>query len=60
MQNLIIIYHQVQPLLLKLAVATAEELTALYNQAHIDLQGSNFHSAQVYLTAWGRKPIEAL
>jgi ubiquinone/menaquinone biosynthesis C-methylase UbiE len=55
-QNLIVIYQQVQPLLLKLAVATAEELTALYDQACIDLQGSNFHSIQVYLTAWGRRP----
>lgn len=58
-QNLKMIYSQVQPLLLKLGQATsAEELSTLYEQASSDMQGENFHSIQIYLTAWGRKPIE--
>jgi ubiquinone/menaquinone biosynthesis C-methylase UbiE len=56
-QNLTIIYSQVQPLLLKVGLArSGAELTALYEQACSDLQGSNFHSVQVYLTARGKKP----
>ena len=56
-QNLTIIYSQVQPLLLKMGLArSGAELTALYEQACSNLQGSNFHSVQVYLTARGKKP----
>lgn len=55
-QNLIIIYTQVQPLLYKLLTIVAKNITAVCDQACSDLQSSNFHSIQVYLTAWGKKP----
>jgi len=58
-QNLSIVYSQIQPLLMKMGLAASpEELLALCDQACSDLQGENFHSIQIYLTAWGRKPLE--
>ena len=55
--NLAIVYDQVQPLLLKMGViASPEEFIPLYEQACSDLYGEGFHSIQVHLTAWGRKP----
>lgn len=55
--NLAIVYDQVQPLLLKMGViASSEEFIPLYEQACSDLYGEGFHSIQVHLTAWGRKP----
>ncbi len=58
-QNLAIIYEQVLPLLVKTGVAASlEEVTPLFEQACNDLQGRSFHSVQVYLTAWGKRPLE--
>lgn len=57
-QNLTIVYTQVQPLLKKGLALSAEHVTALYEQTCSDLEGSRFHSVQVYLTAWGKKANE--
>ncbi|RAQ94257.1 class I SAM-dependent methyltransferase [Thermogemmatispora tikiterensis] len=49
----------VQPFLVKVGVATAEELAALYQQAVAEMQEEDFCALWTLLTVWGEKPATA-
>ncbi|GAC1354093.1 MAG: hypothetical protein NVS4B11_28880 [Ktedonobacteraceae bacterium] len=59
-QNLSMTFLLVQPFLIKLGLATEEELTQLYKQAIEDMQLNTFRAIWYYLTAWGEKPTREL
>ena len=54
-QNMLIIYKQLQPFYRHMQLATQVELDALYQQMEEDMQGKDFSAIDFFLTAWGRK-----
>jgi ubiquinone/menaquinone biosynthesis C-methylase UbiE len=46
-----------QPYLVKMQVATQEEIDALYDQLLIDMMLPNFRALWYYLGVWGQKPV---
>ena len=54
-QNLLVVFKQVQPFFAQMQLATEEELQRLYEQMEEDLQTEDFCGIDFYLTVWGRK-----
>ena len=58
-QNLLVVFKQVQPFFAQMQLATEEELQRLYEQMEEDLQTEDFCGIDFYLTVWGRKSESA-
>jgi len=56
-QNLAIGSKLVQPFLIKMKLATQQELDKLYQQFLIDMMGDDFCGIWYYLSVWGRKAV---
>jgi ubiquinone/menaquinone biosynthesis C-methylase UbiE len=54
-QNALVFFKLIQPFLVRMQVATLEELKHLYEQAEKDLQTEDFCAVDYFLTVWGRK-----
>ena len=54
-QNLLVVYKQIQPFFAQMQLATEEELQRLYEQMEEDLQTEDFCGIDYYLTVWGHK-----
>lgn len=54
-QNILTFYKLVQPLFVRLKLATQEELGRLYAQMEEDALGEDFCAVDYFLTVWGRK-----
>jgi len=46
----------VQPFVIKMKVATQEELDALYEQVLVEMLSQDFHALWYFFTAWGENP----
>ncbi len=55
-RNCEIAFLQVQPLLIKMGVATQEEIDQSYQQMLLEMRSDDFCGLWYYLTAWGEKP----
>jgi SAM-dependent methyltransferase len=55
-ENIMVGSKLVQPFLIKLGIATQEQLDPLYEQCLLEMQGEQFRAIWYYLRAWGRKP----
>lgn len=49
-------FKLVQPFLVRMGVATEEEVEAFYEQALVEIQASDFCGIWFYLSTWGEKP----
>ncbi len=54
--NCEIAFRQVQPFMVKMKVATPEEIEQSYQQMLQEMRSENFYALWYYLTAWGQKP----
>jgi ubiquinone/menaquinone biosynthesis C-methylase UbiE len=54
-QNILTFHKLVQPLLVRLKLATQEELESLYAQMEKEVQADDFCAVDYFLTVWGRK-----
>jgi len=54
-QNHLVVCKLLQPFLVKMQVATMEELQRLHEQAEKEMQAEDFCAVDYYLTVWGRK-----
>jgi ubiquinone/menaquinone biosynthesis C-methylase UbiE len=54
-QNALVFFKLIQPFLVRMQIATLEELQGLYEQAEKDMQAEDFCAVDYYLTVWGRK-----
>lgn len=55
-ENIMVGSKLVQPFLVKMGLATQEQLNPLYEQCLLEMQGEQFRAIWYYLHAWGRKP----
>lgn len=55
-QNILTFYKLVQPLFVRLKLATQEELGRLYTQMEEYVMQEDFCAVDYFLTIWGRKP----
>ncbi len=55
-ENFFVCFQLVQPFLLKMQVASEDQLEQAYEQANQDLQADDFCGLWYYLSAWGEKP----
>ncbi len=54
-QNHLVVCKLLQPFLVRMQVATMEELQRLHEQAEKEMQAEDFCGVDYYLTVWGRK-----
>lgn len=54
-QNLLVFHKLIQPFLVQMRIATAEELQHLYEQVKKDIHAEDFCAIDYILTVWGRK-----
>lgn len=54
--NCEVAFRQVQPFMVKMKVATPEEIEQSYQQMLLEMRSDNFCALWYYLTAWGQKP----
>jgi ubiquinone/menaquinone biosynthesis C-methylase UbiE len=54
--NCEVAFRQVQPFMVKMKVATPEEIEQSYQQMLQEMRSENFCALWYYLTAWGQKP----
>jgi ubiquinone/menaquinone biosynthesis C-methylase UbiE len=55
-ENIMVGSKLVQPFLIKLGIATQEQLDPLYEQCLLEMQSEQFRAIWYYLRTWGRKP----
>ena len=55
-RNCEVAFLQVQPFMVKMKVASPEEIEKGYQQMLMEMQSRDFCALWYYLTAWGQKP----
>lgn len=56
-QNHMVVFKLLQPFMVKMGVATAEELEVFYQRSLTEMVQDDFCAIWFYLTAWGKKPF---
>ena len=54
-QNMLVVYKQLQPFCVQMGLSTQEELDRLYAQMEADMHAEDFCAIDYLLTVWGRR-----